>query len=93
MSSLDDNKVQKLYELLSDGSYKSIVFVLGAGISVSAGIPDFRSPGGLFEAVKNNFGDKFPELMAKPEHLLSREFCNENPDVWNNEVLDSLHYI
>jgi NAD-dependent SIR2 family protein deacetylase len=90
MSSLDDNKVQKLYELLSDGSYKSIVFVLGAGISVSAGIPDFRSPGGLFEAVKNNFGDKFPELMAKPEHLLSREFCNENPDVWNNEVVPML---
>ena len=57
---------------------------------VSAGIPDFRSPGGLFEAVRNHFGEKFPEVMETPEHLLSRKFCTENPEVWKNEVVPML---
>ena len=90
MASLNDENIQKFYESLADGSYKSIVLVLGAGISVSAGIPDFRSPGGLFEAVQNHFGEKFPEVMEKPEHLLSRKFCTENPEVWKNEVVPML---
>ena len=80
MKSFNDESVQDLYESLANGSYKSIVLVLGAGISVSAGIPDFRSPGGLFEAVKEHFGKKFPHVMKQPEYLLSRKFCNENPE-------------
>ena len=87
---ISDSSVQELYELLVNGSYKSVVVVLGAGISVSAGIPDFRSPGGLFEAVINNFGERFPKVMARPEHLLSRAFCSEHPDVWANEVVPML---
>ena len=90
MESFDDENVQELYDSLTNGSYKSIVLVLGAGISVSAGIPDFRSPGGLFEAVKEHFGKKFPRVMKHPEYLLSREFCNENPEVWKNEVIPML---
>jgi NAD-dependent histone deacetylase SIR2 len=34
---------------------KRIIVVTGAGISVSGGIPDFRSQGGLFEQLKNRF--------------------------------------
>ena len=90
MASLDVHNVEDLYDSLADGSYKSIVLVLGAGISVSAGIPDFRSPGGLFEAVREHFGEKFPEVIEKPEHLLSREFCLKNPAVWKNEVVPML---
>ena len=90
MTFLSDNSVEEFYNSLANGNYKSIVVVLGAGVSVSAGIPDFRSPGGLFEAVKDHFGGKFPEIMKQPEKLLSREFCNENPDVWKNEVVPML---
>ena len=75
----DDKNIQEFYISLANGNYKSIVMVLGAGISVSAGIPDFRSPGGLFEAVRTHFGEKFPDVMETPEHLLSRKFCSENP--------------
>ena len=87
---MDDKNIQEFYDSLANGNYKSIVMVLGAGISVSAGIPDFRSPGGLFEAVRNYFGEKFPEVMETPEHLLSRKFCSENPEVWKNEVVPML---
>lgn len=87
---VEDHNIQRFYDSLANGSYKSIVLVLGAGISVSAGIPDFRSPGGLFEAVKHHFGEKFPKVMNHPEYLLSRQFCDENPEVWKNEVVPML---
>lgn len=90
MASFTYENVQNVYDSLANGSYKSIVLVLGAGISVSAGIPDFRSPGGLFEAVKEHFGKKFPKVMNHPEYLLSRSFCDENPEVWTNEVVPML---
>lgn len=85
-----EKNIEQFYDSLASGYYKSIVLVLGAGVSVSAGIPDFRSPGGLFEAVSVHFGEKFPRVMKQPEYLLSREFCNENPEVWKNEVVPML---
>lgn len=33
---------------------RRIIVVAGAGISVAAGIPDFRSPAGLFSTLKAN---------------------------------------
>lgn len=90
MTSLSDKSIQDFNESLASGLYKSIVVVLGAGVSVSAGIPDFRSPGGLYEAVKEIFGERFPYIMEQPEILLSRKFYNENPDVYKNEVVPML---
>jgi len=52
-SSVEENEVPKL-QLLLDVLHKKrkIVVIAGAGISVSAGIPDFRSATGLFNTLK-----------------------------------------
>ena len=47
--------VEGFCDLIKDGSIKKIVVMCGAGISVSAGIPDFRSEGGLYEQVKEKY--------------------------------------
>ena len=51
---LDNIIISELYKttmkLLS--TTKRIIIVTGAGISVAAGIPDFRSSGGLFSTLK-----------------------------------------
>ena len=49
---------------------RSIVFFGGAGVSTESGIPDFRSPDGLY---RQRY--KFP-----PEAMLSRSFFDENPE-------------
>ena len=48
-SSSVDFEIEDVEALLKDGKVKNIVMVVGAGISTSAGIPDFRTPGtGLY---------------------------------------------
>ncbi|ORX83159.1 DHS-like NAD/FAD-binding domain-containing protein [Anaeromyces robustus] len=44
---------------------KKCIIVTGAGISVSGGIPDFRSSDGLYNLVKN----KFPQAVVKGKDL------------------------
>jgi NAD-dependent deacetylase sirtuin 1 len=54
---------------------KNIVVVVGAGISVSCGVPDFRSPKtGLYSLIKQ----RFPELQA-PEDIFDLQLFRENP--------------
>ena len=46
---LIDYEIEDVEALLKEGKVKNIVMVVGAGISTSAGIPDFRTPGtGLY---------------------------------------------
>ena len=43
------------------GKYKKIIFMVGAGISTSAGIPDFRSSNGLFKQLQEKYNLSGPE--------------------------------
>ena len=52
---------------------KRIVFFCGAGVSTASGIPDFRSPDGLFH---RKFGDLTPEM------ILSSSFFHLHPDLF-----------
>ncbi|CAO1605151.1 hypothetical protein XANCAGTX0491_008678 [Xanthoria calcicola] len=56
------SQLDTLYKVLS--KRKKIVVIAGAGISVSAGIPDFRSSSGLFATLKSEHN-----LKASGKHL------------------------
>jgi len=55
------------------GGAKNIIVMAGAGVSVSAGIPDFRTPGtGLYSQLKRY-------NLPQPEAIFSIDFFKENP--------------
>lgn len=70
-----DGKLQKLMEALR--TKKKIVVIAGAGISVSAGIPDFRSSTGLFATLRNTH-----KLKSSGKHLF-------DADVYRNDASTS----
>ncbi|XP_063706952.1 NAD-dependent protein deacetylase Sirt2 [Culicoides brevitarsis] len=53
------------------GGFKKIVTMVGAGISTSAGIKDFRSPDGLYNTLKFN--------LPYPEAIFDLSYFMENP--------------
>eukprot|EP00588_Corethron_pennatum_P019318 CAMPEP_0194319468 /NCGR_PEP_ID=MMETSP0171-20130528/15905_1 /TAXON_ID=218684 /ORGANISM="Corethron pennatum, Strain L29A3" /LENGTH=379 /DNA_ID=CAMNT_0039076681 /DNA_START=280 /DNA_END=1419 /DNA_ORIENTATION=+ len=73
---VDDGRRRSLAELarkLSDGKLKKILVLSGAGISCSAGIPDFRTPGtGLYDNLQ-----KYDLPFA--EAVFDLDFYRRNP--------------
>ena len=56
-------EIEKLAELIETGKVKKILVLTGAGVSVAAGIPDFRTPGtGLYSNLKK-YNLPFPEAV------------------------------
>jgi len=68
-----DCSVDSVIKYIKDGRAKSIVIMCGAGVSTSAGIPDFRTPGtGLYDNLKKY-------NLEKPEDMFNIEYFRENP--------------
>lgn len=60
LTSFDLNGVA---ELINNGNVENIIVLCGAGISVNAGIPDFRTPGtGLYDNLEK-YDLPHPELV------------------------------
>lgn len=70
---LDEISLDGIVKYIKDGKCKNIVTMAGAGISTSAGIPDFRSPvSGLYHNLeKYNLPD--------PQAIFEIEFFRKNP--------------
>ncbi len=67
-----DEKWKQLKQWIEESN--NIVFFGGAGVSTESGIPDFRSEGGIFQAL-NEYG-------VRPEVILSHSFFVSNPEVF-----------
>mmetsp|Transcript_276 Transcript_276/g.296 ORF Transcript_276/g.296 Transcript_276/m.296 type:complete len:151 (+) Transcript_276:59-511(+) len=76
----DKKQVQLLATWLKNA--KSIGVLTGAGISVGAGIPDFRSPGGLYDTLKPDLltatAAQRREMSYDPTTVVSWSLFREN---------------
>ena len=57
-----------------------LVFFGGAGVSTESGIPDFRSPDGLYHQ----------QYSYPPETILSHDFFYENPEEFYAELKQTI---
>lgn len=79
---LDKKSMEDLRSFILSPQCKNIAVLTGAGISVEAGIPDFRSPGGMYDTLR-------PELITAtkkqkqrmkwdPTEVVDKQMFNEN---------------
>lgn len=64
------NSMEKAADWL-DKSERILIFT-GAGISTAAGIPDFRSPDGLYSRVQKEYNLPYPEALFELAYFRSR---------------------
>ena len=69
------NQVEQLREMI--GSAKRIVAFTGAGISTESGIPDFRSPGGIWTRYKPIYFDDFMSSDEMRRESWRRKFATD----------------
>lgn len=85
----NDNKYNTFISKLKKGEFKDIVFMTGAGISTSSGIPDFRSKNGIFHQLQTKYNLSTPEeffdiktFLVHPEYFyeFSKSFLSSSYD-------------
>lgn len=81
-SSLDD------FKRLLDSSRRAVIFT-GAGISTESGIPDFRSPGGVWTRMQPIYFQEFISSETMRREAWRRRF--DNRDGWNGAQPNSGH--
>ena len=65
--------LEELCRRIKGGNYKKVIVMTGAGVSVAAGIPDFRTPGtGLYDNLKQYD-------LPNPQAVFELEFFRKNP--------------
>lgn len=69
------DQVERLREMI--GSAKRIVAFTGAGISTESGIPDFRSPGGIWTRYKPIYFDDFMSSDEMRRESWRRKFATD----------------
>lgn len=63
------NDIKGVAEYIKEKKCKNIIIMTGAGISVAAGIPDFRSPGtGLYDNLAK-YDLPYPEAVFDIEYI------------------------
>ena len=71
----DDNDVQAFADLIRRSS--NVVVFTGAGISTESGIPDFRSPGGVWDRMPPIYFDAFMSSEEMRREAWRRRFAME----------------
>lgn len=74
MKDLQSSAVRELRDIL-DRSHRIVVFT-GAGISTESGIPDFRSPGGVWTRMQPIYFQEFLASEEKRREAWRRRFSN-----------------
>ncbi len=69
---------------ITDGKYKQVVILSGAGISTNAGIPDYRSKSGIFAQLAAS--QEYPDAKT-PETFFSRYFVTKHPDIFEHKLV------
>ncbi|HEY4369878.1 MAG TPA: Sir2 family NAD-dependent protein deacetylase [Steroidobacteraceae bacterium] len=87
-TALEPAALERFQQLLQ-ASRRAVVFT-GAGISTESGIPDFRSPGGVWSGMQPIYFQEFIASEAKRREAWGRRF--ENSDGWVGAQPNSGHF-